>query len=748
MVGGDQTRIQMPTYNWNISSRDDQQENADEGFASSSSIEEDQLFKVIRRKRSYHNNLSAAADEQGKRTSKGRENQQTELKQQEDEDFNHPFIDWKMAPLESILWIVSFFWVFYPLHNTKIFHDQWLMGWILSIWGGIILVRITTSKGHQQRINLAQRFNTTINTTNITSTSDSSSEEFEKKKEILITSTMRQQQQQLQSMNRIFGASRASFRANADDGLLCGVLLLPMVAAAKLVDAATKKMDAYHIGNLKYDHRELILRIQLISSSSQSAYLKVRLELILFMSMLFLVLVFINDYLQPLKRVIRKRGLFVSSICVSALCTAILTSTPLAPILSEIPTYMTILSVTIFQWFLYICVVTLKKCFTLGEMCIVSQAAATVVHGAAEYICAAYYPDKAPVYLNHLDVFTNQVLIHALIVGMIFIGIVAYPLLRQSRRLAQRPYWRSNGLSFENKKIVVAVLFYFLTLIITCLIIAPICKAITGENPILWTLDYLYMSPSRMFLCLYWSLTVITTIIVWVLVLDFNLESAVPIEGKTLTSSLNKKRKLFHALAVIMFVPGVLFEKAFLQLAFGVAFSAFIYLEYLRYFAVWPWGKNLHVFLTEFIDNRDLGPVILSHIYLLLGCATPVWLGSSNVLASLSGILSLGFGDAAASIVGKKFGRYHWPGTKKTVEGTLAFIVTVLLSALMVVYTSALLNLDETTEFAASAGRSEWLTYSNVVTLTGLLEAFSTQNDNIIIPLYMYALIVIGHAGT
>jgi hypothetical protein len=108
------------------------------------------------------------------------------------------------------------------------------------------------------------------------------------------------------------------------------------------------------------------------------------------MSVLLLILVFINEYLHPLKRVIRKRGLFVSSICVAALCTMLLTQlTPLAPTLSATPISMTVLSVTMFQWFLYICVVTLKKCFTLGEMCVISQAAAVVVHGASEYICQA-----------------------------------------------------------------------------------------------------------------------------------------------------------------------------------------------------------------------------------------------------------------------------------------------------------------------------------------------------------------------
>ncbi|CEP13489.1 hypothetical protein [Parasitella parasitica] len=656
---------------------------ADEGFASSSSVEEDQIFEVIRRKRSSH---------QMPAKTNGPDPIEKSRK------LLHEKI--KMAPLESILWIMSFFWVFYQVFKTRAFDNQVIAGWIGSILLGILMVRFSskqksrnedsaTSSDEQLDVHdhhLKKSDGDLLNK----KTSGKTSSEFP------------------ESINRIFGASKTSFRANADDGLLCGVLLLPMVAATKLIDASNKNADRFQI-----------------------AYLQVRMELVLFMSVILLLLVLINDYSHPVKRVIRKRGLFVSSICVSALCTTLLTQlTPLAPMLAETPIAMTVLSVTMFQWFLYICVVTLKKCFTLGEMCVISQAAAVVVYGASEYICLA--------------------------ARMIFIGVFTYPLLRYSRRLAQRPYWRSlplqNQSIFQNKKMLVAITFYVLTGVIVLFIIAPICQAITGENPFMWTLDFLYMSPSRMFLCLYWSLTVITTVVIWVLVLDFVPQSASSgelysnnAEGKALTSALNKKRKLFHALAVIMFVPGVLFEKSFLQLAFGVALSGFIYLEYLRYFAVWPWGKSLHVFLTEFIDNRDLGPVILSHIYLLLGCASPVWLGSSNVLASLSGVLSLGFGDAAASIIGKRFGRYRWPGTKKTVEGTAAFIVAVFVSSAVIVYSSALVGIDGAARYVASAGRGEWLNYSAVITLTALLEAFSTQNDNIIIPLYMYALVVLSH---
>lgn len=63
-----------------------------------------------------------------------------------------------------------------------------------------------------------------------------------------------------------------------------------------------------------------------------------------------------------------------------------------------------------------------------------------------------------------------------------------------------------------------------------------------------------------------------------------------------------------------------------MHLAFSVAFAAFIFAEYLRYFALYPLGAAIHVFLTEFIDDKDSGTAILSHFYLLTGCAGSIWL--------------------------------------------------------------------------------------------------------------------------
>ncbi|KAF8348877.1 hypothetical protein F5887DRAFT_539900 [Amanita rubescens] len=92
------------------------------------------------------------------------------------------------------------------------------------------------------------------------------------------------------------------------------------------------------------------------------------------------------------------------------------------------------------------------------------------------------------------------------------------------------------------------------------------------------------------------------------------------------TLRLNARRKFFHALAVVMFVPGVAFDPAFAHLAFSIAFALFIFAEYIRYFAIYPFGAAVHVFMNEFLDQKDSGTAILSHFYLLTGCAGSVWL--------------------------------------------------------------------------------------------------------------------------
>lgn len=194
------------------------------------------------------------------------------------------------------------------------------------------------------------------------------------------------------------------------------------------------------------------------------------------------------------------------------------------------------------------------------------------------------------------------------------------------------------------------------------------------------------------------------------------------------TLSVNARRKSFHALAVIMFVPGIALDPAFTHLAFSVAFAAFTFAEYVRYFALWPFGVSVHLFLNEFLDAKDSGTAILSHFYLLAGCASPLWLEGRCEILSLFGVISLGIGDAIASVVGRRFGRVKWSvSIGKTVEGSIAFFVSVLASALALRF----VGLCE----AFNVGP-----FAICTALVTLLEAVSAQNDNLVLPTYGWAI--------
>ncbi|GAA5946920.1 hypothetical protein JCM1841_004637, partial [Sporobolomyces salmonicolor] len=81
-----------------------------------------------------------------------------------------------------------------------------------------------------------------------------------------------------------------------------------------------------------------------------------------------------------------------------------------------------------------------------------------------------------------------------------------------------------------------------------------------------------------------------------------------------------------------------------------------------------------------------------------------------------------------ASIVGKLVGRVRWPGTSKTVEGTGAFVVSI-------VFCAWVLRVVGVVEHFSMAR------YVLAVTLSGLLEAASAQNDNLVIPIYAWSVV-------
>ena len=96
-----------------------------------------------------------------------------------------------------------------------------------------------------------------------------------------------------------------------------------------------------------------------------------------------------------------------------------------------------------------------------------------------------------------------------------------------------------------------------------------------------------------------------------------------------------------------------------------------------------------------FLDDRDdKSGVVVTHIYLLLGCAIPVWLEvfcrsptddrALSTFRAATGILLIGICDGAAAVVGSTFGTIRWPYRKHTFLGSASFFLTFLIGVFVV----------------------------------------------------------------
>nr|GMD69479.1 dolichol kinase EVAN [Ipomoea batatas] len=349
----------------------------------------------------------------------------------------------------------------------------------------------------------------------------------------------------------------------------------------------------------------------------------------------------------------------------------------------------------------------------LGDMCVYT---ASKTHGYSPISNTAFKIH----YISRSEIST---IIQGMTIGLLLLPMLFKSILRLLEHLRVLSY---SGDTADNR-IQRSFLFYTSLAFVLVGIVPSWMQVVQdfGMHPFLWVFNFVFSEPlKRLSLCIYWLVLIYASVIRF-----YKISKHSKLERILL-------RKYYHLLAVLMFIPALIFQPKFLDLAFGVALAAFLVFEIIRIWRIWPLGQLLHQFMNAFTDHRDSDLLIVSHFSLLLGCALPIWLSSGfndRPLAPFAGILSLGIGDTMASLVGHKYGVLRWSKTgKKTIEGTAAGITSVLAAC------SILLPLLATTGYIFTKNLFSLLL---AVTLSGLLEAYTAQLDNAFIPLMFYSLL-------
>lgn len=183
-------------------------------------------------------------------------------------------------------------------------------------------------------------------------------------------------------------------------------------------------------------------------------------------------------------------------------------------------------------------------------------------------------------------------------------------------------------------------------------------------------------------------------------------------------------RKFFHGIAAAVFGVGLSVDHDLTRIGAIGGLGLLCFAEAIR---VGGYGK-IRDFVVgvgdTFLDERDAGVVAVTHLYLLLGCSVPVWMGKGGV--ARAGVVAVCVQDGVAAAVGRRVGTVKWGRRGRTVEGSLAGLL---------------------------AGALTWAgwTQGNILTAllaasaTALIEAFTDQIDNWVVPMTFYLVIAVTH---
>ncbi|OXU21029.1 hypothetical protein TSAR_011509 [Trichomalopsis sarcophagae] len=329
----------------------------------------------------------------------------------------------------------------------------------------------------------------------------------------------------------------------------------------------------------------------------------------------------------------------------------------------------------------------LPGCFTLGE-------ATAVMHGIVLFLLSTF--TNLPLRYHLPPIHDND--IATAILQVIILYILAICML-----CANFPKLRG------------PTQFYLLVIGMLLVIVLPALHIILDQSPVLWILSFVFSTSDRILLLLYWAGCL------------FIASVAVVFQVLRNSQATTSVRKIFHVLAVMVYIPGLIWQPTFLYLASGVVLTLFSLIELLRILNLPPLGSFLQDGFSLFADEKD-SMISLTPLYLLSGLSATLWMPteSMGLLPLMSGVLTIGIGDTAASLVGSHWGKHKWMESEKSIEGTIACVV----SQLIIIFGLATFGYVESTSLLVRSVCS--------VILVSLVEARTEQVDNLALPFLMY----------
>ncbi|KAK8004406.1 ClpP/crotonase-like domain-containing protein [Apiospora arundinis] len=222
---------------------------------------------------------------------------------------------------------------------------------------------------------------------------------------------------------------------------------------------------------------------------------------------------------------------------------------------------------------------------------------------------------------------------------------------------------------------------------------------------------------------------------------------------------VDTRRKVFHFMMVAMFAPSIYVDPTFAGLALSIVLAVFLLLDLLRASQLPPLSKPLAAFLAPYVDGRDLrGPVVISHIFLLIGCAIPLWLSLGSLprsgtgylegwevptreVSMVAGVICVGLGDAAASLIGRRYGHRKWLwGGGKSLEGSVAFALAVFMGLLAAHAWLRIGGWPSSTEIDSVGSTMSKAGFC--ASMASLTEAVLTGgNDNVVVPVVLWTCV-------